>query len=147
MLSGFIAGNLGKDAELRTTQSGAVCSFSVAVEQRLKGEKKTVWIRCSMWGKRGETLVQYLRKGTRVAVTGELSLHEYEGKTSLECRVSELTLLGGGKQDGEPKPATRPASSGGGFPDADYGNKPIDDDQIPFCLNVTTQPAELWWNF
>ncbi len=124
MLQGLIAGNLGRDAELRTTQGGAVCSFSVAVEQRAKGEKKTTWIRCSLWGKRGEALVPHLTKGSRVAVVGELSLHEYEGKTSLECRVSEVTLLGGGsrgERNEPPEPRPGPANSGSGG-----------DDEIPF---------------
>lgn len=145
MLQGFFAGNLGRDAEVRATQGGGVCSFSVAVEQRVKQEKKTTWVRCSMWGKRGETLSQYLTKGTRVAVAGELTLREYEGKTSLECRVSEVTLLGGGQRNEPPEPRPGPASAGGGFSDADYGNKPGEVDEIPFALNVTTESSERWW--
>ena len=132
MLQGFIAGNLGRDAEIRATQGGAVLSFSVAVEQRVKQEKKTTWVRCSMFGKRGEALAQYLTKGTRVAVAGELSLHEYNGKTSLDMRVSEVTMLGGGQRNEPPAPRPGPASSGGNFSDEDYGGKGDDSDQIPF---------------
>lgn len=146
MLQGMIAGNLGKDAETRSTQSGAVCSFYVAVEQRVKSEKKTTWVRCSLWGKRGEALAQYLRKGSRVAVVGELSLHEYEGKTSLECRVSEVTLLGGGNRSEQTSAPKSPPAGPGTYSDADYGPKG-GDDQIPFVNNVTSEPAERWWRF
>ncbi len=94
-----IAGNIGQNAEIRRTQSGdAVTGFSVAVEDRHGQEKRTLWFRCSLWGKRGESLAQYLTKGTRVAVAGDLSTREYDGKTYLEVRVAEITLLGGGEQ-------------------------------------------------
>ena len=147
MLQGFLAGNLGRDAETRTTQGGAVCSFSVAVEQRKGKEKHTTWVRCSLWGKRGEAIAQYLTKGTRVAVAGELSLHEYNGKTSLECRVGEVTLLGGGAR-GAARGGGAPEDDDGtgkrtGFDGQDYGGG--SDDEIPFILNVTCEPAERWW--
>lgn len=87
-----IAGNIGKSAEVRTNQGGdKVTGFSVAVNDR---QKNTTWFDCSLWGKRGESLAQYLTKGSRVAVTGELTTREHEGKTYLGCRVSEITLLG-----------------------------------------------------
>ena len=94
-----LAGNIGQNAETRRTQSGdAVTGFSVAVEERQGQEKRTIWFRCSIWGKRGESLAQYITKGTRVAVAGDLSTREYDGKTYLEVRVAEITLLGGGEQ-------------------------------------------------
>jgi single-strand DNA-binding protein len=95
-----IAGNIGKDAETRRTQSGdAVTSFSIAVEDRIPKEKGTIWFRCSLWGKRGESLAQYLTKGSKVAVSGELSIEVYEGKTNLTVKVDQVTLLGGGQDD------------------------------------------------
>lgn len=96
-----VAGKLGRDAELRRTQSGdAVCSFSVAVDQRDGRDKTTNWWRCSMWGKRGESLVPYLLKGVSVTASGEFSLSEYEGKPQLNIRVNEISLQGG-RSDGQ----------------------------------------------
>lgn len=93
-----IAGNLGKDATLRRTQGGdPVLGFSVAVEERSGQEKRTLWFDCSLWGKRGEALEQYLTKGTRVAVSGDLSTREHEGRIYLTVRASEVTLMGGGQ--------------------------------------------------
>jgi single-strand DNA-binding protein len=124
-----IAGNIGKDAETRRTQSGdAVTSFSIAVEDRIPKEKGTIWFRCSLWGKRGESLAQYLTKGSKVAVSGELSIEVYEGKTNLTVKADQVTLLGGGQDDNVSRRDTaRQAPAGYGA-----GGRPDLDDEIPF---------------
>jgi single-strand DNA-binding protein len=129
MKSITIAGNVGKDAETRRTQSGdAVTSFSVAVEDRIPKEKGTIWFRCSLWGKRGESLAQYLTKGSKVAVSGELSIEVYEGKTNLTVKVDQVTLLGGGQDDNVSRRDTaRQAPAGYGA-----GGRPDLEDSIPF---------------
>lgn len=99
MKSITIAGNIGKDAVTRTTQSNEqVTSWSVAVEERNGQEKRTIWFDCSLWGKRGTLLSQYMTKGSRVAVSGDLSTREHEGRTYLTVRANEVTLLGGGER-------------------------------------------------
>lgn len=123
------AGRLGRDAELRHTASGdAVLGFSLAVDKREKGEKVTVWIDCSVWGKRAEALAPHLTKGSAVTVVGEGGLRTYEkgGQTVpvLTCRVSELTMQGG-KGERESTPQQKPASKSA--PAEDF-----DDDSVPF---------------
>lgn len=94
-----VAGNIGKDAVVRTTQGGdSVTGWSVAVEERNGQDKRTVWFDVTLWGKRGSALSQYLTKGTRVAVSGELSTREHEGKTYLTIRADQVTLQGGGEK-------------------------------------------------
>lgn len=94
-----IAGRIGRSAELRRTQGGdPVASFSVAVDDRSGKDKATVWFDCSVWGKRAESLTQYLTKGTAVAVSGELGTREHNGKTYLTVRVNDVTMLGGGER-------------------------------------------------
>jgi single-strand DNA-binding protein len=133
MLQITAAGNVGKDAVLRNTQGGdSVVSFSVGCKVQKGREQSTEWLSCSLWGKRGEALAQYLTKGAPVTVTGSLSTREHEGKTYLECRVSEVALQGG-KRDAQPQQG----GYGGG-----YGGKPsqqskpayadLDGDEIPF---------------
>ena len=74
----ILAGNLGRDPEMRYTPSGqAVTSFSVATNRQYtnnNGEtiKETIWFRISAWGKMAETCNQYLKKGSRVLVEGRL---------------------------------------------------------------------------
>jgi single-strand DNA-binding protein len=104
-----IAGNIGKDAETRNAQGGdTVTSFNIAVEDRSGKEKVTLWFSCSIWGKRGDSLRQYLTKGSKVAVSGDLSTREHEGKTYLQVRVDQVSLMGGG-QDRAERQETPPA--------------------------------------
>ena len=70
-------------------------------------------------------------KGTQIAITGEITLNEYQDKqgqtkSSLECRIQDVTLLG--KRDGELKPASEPKKADGFQPD------PFDEmeNNIPF---------------
>lgn len=106
MIQGFLAGNLGKDAETRDVGTDTVTKFSVACNTGKKDE--TQWVTCSMWGERGKKLQQYLTKGTRVAITGRVSARgwkdkEGEPRVDMEVRVDQLTLLGGGeKKDADP---------------------------------------------
>lgn len=125
-----IAGNIGKDAVVRTTPAGDnVTGWPVAVEDRTGKEKSTIWFDCSLWGKRGSALAQYLMKGTKVSVSGELSTREHEGKTYLTIRADQVTLMGGGDRQ-----------ESGGYDRNDTGTKKEDqgrsrhqeDDEIPF---------------
>ena len=60
----IIAGNIGKDAEVRRMQSGeAVANFSVAVDNgkdKDGNRRESTWFDCALWGKRGEGLAPYL---------------------------------------------------------------------------------------
>lgn len=111
-------GNLGKDADQRFTPSGdSIVNFSVAVKAGFGDKATTTWVRCGMWGKRGESVLQYLNKGQLVGISGEASLREYDKdgvkNYSLEVRVNDLTLLGraeGGAKDSQPKQASRQAA-------------------------------------
>jgi len=75
----IIAGNLGRDPEMRYLQSGqAVTSFSVATNRQYtnsRGEqiKETIWFRVSAWGRQAEICNQYLTKGSKVLVEGRLT--------------------------------------------------------------------------
>ncbi len=84
-----IAGNLGRDPEMRYTPSGqAVTSFSVAVNEsytNANGEKvkKTIWFRVTAWGKQAEICNQYLKKGQMVLVDGRMSADPNTGGPKL----------------------------------------------------------------
>jgi single-strand DNA-binding protein len=92
-----IAGNIGKDAEVRHIQGSGdkVTGWTVAVEDRTGKEKGTIWFDCTLWGKRGESLAQYLTKGSKVCVSGELSRREHDGKTYLTIKAEQVMLMGG----------------------------------------------------
>jgi single-strand DNA-binding protein len=119
-----IAGNITRDAELRTTQQGdKVTGFSVAVNDR---NKQATFFDCSLWGRRGEALAQYLTKGSRVCVSGDLSTHEHNGKTYLKVNASEVTLMGGNSGDREPRDDYNAPQQGKSPASIDF------DDDLPF---------------
>ena len=139
----ILIGNLGSDPEVRTFPNGGkVCEFSVATSERWKdrntGEnrERTEWHRISITS---EPLVriaeQYLKKGSKVFLEGQLQTRKWEDKDGIEKYTTEvvlqnfngnLTMLGGRNDN----------SSG------DFGNDSISsesasissdmDDDIPF---------------
>lgn len=106
MKNGTFVGRLGQNAETRKTNDGqSVTNFSLAVDRPKKNGDKTnpIWIKAAYWGTRGERVSQYLTKGTRVAISGDIDLESYNNKngetiTQLVVRVNDLTLLGGGQE-------------------------------------------------
>lgn len=121
-------GNIGKDAESRFLPNGdPVVSFSVGVKSGYGEKATTTWARCAMFGKRAESVSQYLTKGQLVGISGEVTLREWNDKegqkrSSLEVRVNDLTLLGkkDGQQAAQPSqqaPAPQQADSFGDFSD------------------------------
>lgn len=132
MKSITIAGNCTKDAELRTTQSGqTVAGFSVAVNGFENGAKSTTFFDVSIWGKRGEAVCQFAKKGAKICVTGDLGTREYNGKTYLTVSGSDFTPMGGGSrsEDGGQRDY---GSSLGGKHDHDAPSRNDLDDEIPF---------------
>ena len=137
MNSWNFTGNLGRDCDTRHTAAGdAVVSFSVGVKAGFGDKATTTWANCAMFGKRGEAVAQYLKKGTLVGIVGEVNLREYQDKEgqkrySLDVRVNDLTLLGGKPDRSEsapsqPKQAPRNAQ---GAPKTSFDGM---DDDIPF---------------
>lgn len=108
-----VAGQLGKDAELRALPDGTqVLTFSVADSQGR--DKPTIWWNCQLFGKRAASLHQYLMKGQSVTVSGNVSEREWktkegEPRKSMEIRVNDVALQGGQRQQSEAAPAPRAA--------------------------------------
>ena len=95
-----IIGNLTRDPETRTTQSGkTVCTFTVAVNRRGSGQQEADFFRVSAWNALGENCGKYLTKGKKVAVVGSVSVETFEsnkdGKTysTLQVMASEVEFL------------------------------------------------------
>jgi single-strand DNA-binding protein len=103
MLTMTIAGNCGKDAELRRTQSGdSVLGFSIAVDngKDKDGNKRdSTWVKCSIWGKRADSLADYIKKGSKLVVTGRPGVDVYEGKGQLTLSVQDITFMGGNQRE------------------------------------------------
>jgi single-strand DNA-binding protein len=132
MRQASFAGYVGKDAELTYTATGtAVCKFSIAVNRGKKdGEDlKPIWVGCSIWAKRGESLAPHIKKGVFAVVAGELDIRDYTDKSgasrySIDLNVQSFTFgssKNGDAQQEQSAPKTQSAAS-----------RPIDDNDIPF---------------
>ena len=96
MLNITAHGNLGKDPELKEVRDTQVANFSIAART---GKDEPTWINCQVWGKRADTVMQYMQKGDKITVCGQGKLQEYERKGegggkgfSLQLNVSDFTL-------------------------------------------------------
>jgi single-strand DNA-binding protein len=120
--------------ELRFTNSGkGVSTFTLAVERKFKdqqGNKQTDFVSCVAWGKQSELLAEYVGKGERLAITGELQSRKYENKEGRNVTVWEVNVgsfyLIGGKSEGK--------QSGSDINPFEGAGKPLDisDDDLPF---------------
>ena len=96
-----LIGHLGRDPESKYTPDGtAVVNFSVATSRKRRDGEVTTWWRCAIFGKRGETLAQYLHKGDPVLIQGDPYLRTYTAsdgteRHSLEVDVKDWTFVGG----------------------------------------------------
>ncbi len=148
----ILIGNLGKDPEFRTTQSGmSMAKFSLATSEKRKNangelQETTEWHRLVCWGRLGEVARDYLRKGSRIYAEGRIHYDSYENKEgqkvyTTEIMVNNFQMLssrgeggggggGGYQRNQEGSPASSGASSGGGS--GSGGNTGFDDDDLPF---------------
>lgn len=154
-----IVGNVGRDAELKYTQSGiAVLKFSVAVNKTVKvGDEKrqtTTWFNVTLWRERGESLAAYVKAGMQVLVTGEVQVSPYIDKNgkpnaSMELTADDVKLLTSKQEmvrrangeydeepDAEPEPQTAkqtPQPTANSKAPAGKAKRPVESvDDIPF---------------
>ncbi|TEW52107.1 single-stranded DNA-binding protein [Psychromonas algicola] len=92
-----LVGNLGKDPEMRYTQNGgAVANFSIATTESWKNkqtgeyENKSEWHNIVVFGKFGEMVGQYLKKGAKVYVEGKLQTNKWQGQDGQDRYKTEI---------------------------------------------------------
>ena len=102
-------GTLGADATIREFNGQKFIAFSVAHTESyndLQGQKheRTTWVSCLKFGE--SAVINYLKKGIRVFVRGELSTKIYTAngttQVGVNCKVRELQLLGGSNKTDQP---------------------------------------------
>ncbi|MEG2189505.1 MAG: single-stranded DNA-binding protein [Christensenella sp.] len=90
----ILIGNLTKDPETRTTQSGiTVVSFTVAVQRRYKdasGNYIADFINCVAWRKTAEFVAKYFLKGSKIGLTGNMQTRAYDDKNGVKRYVTEV---------------------------------------------------------
>ena len=136
-----VTGRLGADPELKHLNGGdAVLNIRLAVSgsEKRGGQyvDTTTWFRVAMFGKRAEGLAKFLAKGHRVAVSGRLTVREFDKKdgtkgTSVEISASDVVSLDSKKADGQ---ATRSSGQRAATPEptSELGDDTFGEDDIPF---------------
>jgi single-strand DNA-binding protein len=152
----ILLGNVGKDPEIRTTQSGmTVASFSLATAERSKDQAgnwtdKTEWHNLVAFQRTAEIVRDYVKKGSQLYIEGKIQTRSWDDKESgqkkyrTEILVNELNLLGG-RGEGAGSGSGSERTSGGystnyssrtaaapSAPANDYADQGITDEDIPF---------------
>jgi single-strand DNA-binding protein len=148
-----LLGRLGRDPEVRQTQSGAkIVSFSVATAERWRdkqsGERKerTEWHQVVIFNEGlGQIAEQYLKKGSEVYLEGQMATRKWQDQSGQERYTTEVVLrqyrgelsLVGGQGNGRPAPSegdygtTKPAGGTSSTSQTSTYSADLDDD-IPF---------------
>ena len=138
-----IIGNITRDLELKTTNSGiSYVKFTVAVTRRFgsqqSGEKQTDFIPVTAWRQLAELCARYLRKGSKCCVMGPIHSSNYETadgqkRSSIEITASDVEFLERPMGQGQDMRGGSASLPPGGEPDYGAGNfVPVDDDDLPF---------------
>lgn len=154
MIKVEIIGNLGRDAFVTKNASGQFVSFSVAHSQKHTDQngvsvESTIWVSCTL-AKFSDSLLQYLKKGVRVFIRGNLSSRLYTDKAGqlqagLNCAVKEIELCGGLMPQAAPQQQTAQTYSnadiyGGANP---YTNQQANSNPNPNPVPRPSQPTNV----
>jgi len=134
MFNATLTGNLGRDPEFQTTQSGQmVAKFSLAVRQQKK-DAPAFWVKVEVWGKQAEYVANYLKKGASVCVTGQVAEESWNDKTTGELKkavvVKNASVESWQARAEGAAPAPTPAPARAAAAPASY--EPDYDDSVPF---------------
>ena len=125
-----LIGNVTRDLELKQVGQTQNTRFTLAVTRRFKRDESD-FINCIAWGKQAETLCQYVKKGQKLAIIGNIRTGSYEreGTTvyTTDIVVESFEFLGGGKQS-DPTYTPNTNNKQNSLDDLE----PVDDGDMPF---------------
>ena len=136
----ILIGRLGKDPEIRYTQSGkAVANFTVATNERWTSQdgqpqESTTWHNVVAWGRQAEVIKEYLSKGRQIFIEGRISNRSYDDKEGNKRYISEIVIQNfqflGDRSDRQSGPTDQDSMNQAPPSGADSGGG--DDDDLPF---------------
>jgi single-strand DNA-binding protein len=96
-------GRLTKDPVVRETTNSKVCTFDIADNKRVAGKEETFFFRCKAWGKQAEIIGEYLKKGSRIFISGDLEEEKWNDKegnkrSTVTLNVRDFDFLDGKKE-------------------------------------------------
>lgn len=138
----ILVGNLTRDPELQTTNSGrSVCRFGLAVQRRFAnadGERDADFFNITVWGAPGENCHRYLKKGSKCGIVGRIQISTYDAadgskRNSTDIIAEEVEFVGsrnGG--DSSDNSYSAPSESKPASKKETAELEEIDDDSLPF---------------
>lgn len=120
MNNATLCGNLGNNWELLNGEYGTIAKNSIAITKRYtrdgKNTTRTQWIPLVAFGKQGEILSQYSKKGDKLLVRGEIYINDYETntgetRTSVSVRIEEFNFIGSKNSQANEKETTKTAKA------------------------------------
>ena len=122
---------LTRDVEMTEINGTPLGRLALVYDVGFGDKKRPVWVEASLWGKRATSLAQYLTKGTQLVLyADDVETNAYTRKdgtvaAAIRCRVSDIKLAGGNRQQGQQQGQQQPAQND----PAGFDNF---DDDIPF---------------
>ena len=136
----ILIGRLGADPELKYTPSGvAVVNFSIATDHGWKDDSgewqdRTEWHNIVAWRDLAERCAEYLKKGQRVYIEGQLQTRSWEGQDGVKRYKTEIVARMMEMLDGRQRPAEEEASipEPNEVPAGGSGQEEEEEDDLPF---------------
>ena len=134
----LLIGNLTRDPELQTTNSGlSVCRFGLAVQRRFSsadGQREVDFLNIIVWGKQAENCHKFLKKGSKCAISGRIQISSYEAQDgskrySTDIVAEEVEFIGSRNDDAQGD-SVAPASASSKI--VANLEPVVDDDSLPF---------------
>ena len=86
-----IVGNVGSDPEITTSTNGIkTAKYSIAVTKKIKDEKKTTWFRIIQFRYSAEFAENYIKKGMKILIVGEIEIDEYTDKNGIKQKSIQI---------------------------------------------------------
>lgn len=132
----FLTGNLTKDPELTTTNSGiSLCKFTVAVQRRFNnndGEREADFLPVIVWRGLADNCYKFLKKGSKVGVVGSIQTRQYDAPDGTRRYITEITAdeveFLSTRNVGDEAEVSKPTAKS----EVVTKFEPIDDDNLPF---------------
>ncbi len=135
----ILCGRLTKDPEVRYSQGAepmAIARYTLAVDRRRgrsndSNEQSADFISIVAFGKAGEFAEKYLKKGTKMIVSGRIQTGSYTNKDGVKVYTTEVVV-----EDQEFAESKNSSSNGGNY--SNYGNSEA---SAPSSNNSAPAPA------
>lgn len=132
----FLIGNLTKDPELTTTNSGvSLCKFTLAVQRRFTGndgEREADFLPIIVWRGLADNCYKFLKKGSKAGVSGTIQTRQYDAPDGTRRFITEIIAdeveFLSTRNGGDEAESTKPTKTD----EVVTKFEPIDDDNLPF---------------